>query len=351
MDFRYIVDSHEDVAWNVCAMGRDFTRRVSEWTEDPEMTRKGGQRMVSLPDLLEARVRLIIGTIFVLPEVAANSEWNEGLKYYRNAAEAYAQGREQIDFYHTLAAHDRRAQIIRSATELDNFLANLDSDPDKLGIILSMEGADPIVEPAQLGEWVERGLRLIGPAWKQTRYCGGTGMPGPLTPDGFKLLAEMDRLGVILDISHMAEETFYQSLDAYQGTVIASHSNCRCYVNTDRQLSDDMIKRLIERQAVIGTVLYNRFLTGGNDATLEDAVRHISHICELAGNTQHVAIGSDFDGGFGSESIPQPMRGLQDFPLLTEALLKNGFSEQDVLNIFHGNWTRKLREGLSRFGS
>lgn len=349
MDFRYIVDSHEDVAWNVVAIGRDFTKRVSEWEEHPEITRKAGQRMISLPDLLEAKVQVIIGTIFVLPEIAAHSDWNDGFKFYRNPEEAYNQGREQIDFYHALATRDERVQIIRSANDLDSFVTNLDTEPPKLGIILSMEGADPITAPEQLGEWVERGLRLIGPAWKQTRYCGGTGMPGPLTPDGFKLLAEMERLGVILDISHMAEESFYQSLEAYSGTVIASHSNCRCFVETDRQLSDDMINKLLARQAVIGTVLYNRFLTGKQEATLEDAIRHISHICELAGNTLAVGIGSDFDGGFGIETIPHPMKRVNDLYILADELLKHRFTEQDVLNIFHGNWTRILREGLSKF--
>lgn len=349
MNFGYMVDSHEDIAWNVAALGRDFTKRVSEWTEDPTITRKGGQRLLSLPDLLEAKVRLIIGTIFVLPEKAAHSEWNEGLIYYRNPAEAYAQGREQLEFYHALAARDERVQLIQSAAELNHFLANLDSEPKKLGIIISMEGADPITEPGQLSEWVGRGLRLVGPAWKGTRYCGGTDQPGPLTLEGYQLLAEMERQGVILDISHMAEESFYQSTEAYKGIVIASHSNCRHFVNTDRQLSDDMLKTLLARQAVIGVVLYNRFLTGSTEASLDDAIRHMSRICELAGHTNSVAIGTDWDGGFGAELIPKPMQKVSDLYMLADALLKHGYSEEDVNKIFHGNWVRILRQGLARF--
>ncbi len=347
MDFRYIVDSHEDIAWNVLSLGRDFTQPIAQWQEDPKITENCGQRMLSVPDLLAARVRLIIGTLFALPETAAS--WNEGLPFYRNDAEAYAMGREQIEFYHALVARDERVQLIQTGLELDSFLNNLETDSQKLGIIISMEGADPITTPEQLDEWVGRGLRLIGPAWRGTRYCGGTGVPGPLTPAGYQLLAEMERLSVILDISHMAEESFYQALDAYQGTIIASHSNCRHFVNTDRQLSDDMLNRLLARDAVIGVVLYNKFLTGTTEASLEDAIRHISHICELAGNTLAVGIGSDFDGGFGSESIPRPMRGIADFHLLAEALLQHRFTETDVNNFFHANWTRILRQGLKKF--
>ncbi len=344
MDFQFAVDSHQDIAWNACSLGRDFTRGIKDWEEDPSITQAQGKRMVSLPDLLDARVRLVIGTIFALPE--SGKDWNKGIKYYRNPQEAYQLGQEQIEFYHSLAAKDKRFELLGSRQDLDRFLTKLEVQPEKLGIIISMEGADPITGPEQLEEWVKKGLRLIGPAWRETRYCGGTATPGPLKPAGFQLLAEMQRLGVILDVSHMAEESFYQAMEAYQGPVISSHSNCRHFVNTDRQLSDEMIKLLFQRQAVIGVVLYNKFLTGKPEATLEDALRHIDHLCQLAGDTTRVGIGSDFDGGFGSELIPSPMKGLKDLYLLAEALVKRGYSEKDVLNIFHGNWIRHLSESL-----
>lgn len=162
----------------------------------------------------------------------------------------------------------------------------------------------------------------------------------------------MQRLGVILDISHMAEESFYNALDVYSGVTIASHANCRSIVNTDRQLSDDMIRRLLERDAVIGVVLYDRFLVAkeeGRKATLEDVVRHISHICELAGHTRAIGFGTDWDGGFGAESIPEPLKGLNDLPLVGEALLKHGFSDEDIRNFYHANWLRVLEKGLAHF--
>lgn len=342
----YIVDSHEDIAWNA-SLGRDFLEPAASWRTRVNDGDKYGNRLVTLPDLLASPVRLVIGTIFVLPARAAN-RW-EGVNY-STPQEARQQGLNQLQFYIELAQRDERVTLIRTPAELDAHLAEVEAGANKLGLIISMEGADPITAPSELGEWVTKGLRLLGPAWKATPYCGGTGEPGPLTPLGYELLNEMQRLGVILDVSHMAEESFYNALDAYHGTVIASHSNCRHYVNTDRQLSDAMLRRLIEREAVIGVVLYDNFLKPSIEqrkSTLEDAIRHISHICELAGHTRAVAIGTDWDGGFGGELIPTPLTSLSDLPLLGEAMLTHGFSQDDVANLFHANWVRVLRQGLA----
>lgn len=341
----YMVDSHEDIAWNV-SVGRDFLEPAASWRKRVNDGEKYGERLVTLPDLLESPIRLIIGTIFVLPNRAA-SLWES--PNYHNNAEAHEQGQAQLDFYVNLAkTHPDKVTLIRTKPELQAHIAEVEAGVAKLGLIISMEGADPITAPQELESWVAQGLRLIGPAWKSTIYCGGTGEPGPLTPLGYQLLQEMERLGVILDVSHMAEETFYNSLDAYKGTVIASHSNCRHYVNTDRQLSDDMIRRLVERDAVIGLVLYDRFLVGAANgkSNLEDAVRHISHICEIAGDTDAVAIGTDWDGGFGAELIPAPMQDVRDLPMLAETLLKHGFDENAVRKIFHGNWLNILQRSL-----
>lgn len=344
----YVVDSHQDIAWNA-GIGRDFLEPALSWRARVNDSARYGERLVTLPDLLASQVRLVIGTIFALPARAARM-FEAETPIYNNDDEARQIGFDQLEFYTRLAAEQPQVVLIRTLGELDNHLKNVELGINQLGIIVSMEGADPVVHPSELKDWVAKGLRLIGPAWKSTRYCGGTGEPGPLTPLGYELLAEMEKQGVILDVSHMAEESFYNSLDAYHGPVIASHSNCRHYVNTDRQLSDDMIKRLVERDGVIGMVLYNRFLTeDGRDVNLETVIRHMSRICEIAGHTRAVAIGSDWDGGFGAESIPAPLTGLDDLPLLAEALLKHGFSEDDVTGIFHGNWVRALRNGLAAF--
>ncbi len=344
----YMVDSHQDIAWNV-SLGRDFLEPAASWRARVNDGEKFGERTVTLPDLLNSPVRLVVGTIFVLPARCA-SMW-EAVSY-ANTEEAYEQGMAQLGFYTNLAQTDKRVNLIGNRAELDAHLAEVEAGANKLGLIMSMEGADPIRQPAELQEWVAKGLRLVGPSWRSTQYGGGTNEPGPLTPLGHELLAEMQRLGVILDVSHMAEETFYNALDAYRGTVIASHSNCRHFVNTDRQLSDDMLRRVIERQGVVGVVLFDRFLVSPEvtrKPQLEDVIRHISRICDLAGHTNAVAIGTDWDGGFGAESIPAPLKGLADLPLLAEALLQHGFSEDDVRKIFHGNWLRVLRQGLAGF--
>jgi membrane dipeptidase len=346
----YMVDSHEDIAWNA-GLGRDFLEPAASWRVRVNDGARFGERLVTLPDLLDSPVRLVIGTIFVLPTRAA-SIFEVDSPTYSTGQQASQIGLDQLEFYNRLAAQDSRVILIRTLADLEKHLVNLELGLNQLGLIISMEGADPIVQPSELAGWVAKGLRLIGPAWRSTRYCGGTDEPGPLTPLGYELLAEMERQGVILDLSHMAEESFYNSLDVFHGPVIASHSNCRHYVNTDRQLSDEMLRRLIERDGVIGIVLYNRFLTppeAGRTPGLEDVIRHMSHICNLAGHTRAVAIGTDWDGGFGGESIPAPLTGLNDLPLLAEALLKHGFSEADVTGIFHGNWVRALRRGLASF--
>jgi membrane dipeptidase len=167
-------------------------------------------------------------------------------------------------------------------------------------------------------------------------------------------MPELARAGLILDTSHMAEASFFEALELFPGTVIASHSNVRALVPTDRQLSDDMIRALVARDGVIGTVLYNKFLQAGwaeagshkTAVPLSVAVAHIQHICDLAGDARHVGLGSDFDGGFGSESAPSEIDTVDDLYRVGEALAAAGFSEADVEQVLSGNWLRLLRRGL-----
>ncbi|MEI7553905.1 membrane dipeptidase [Candidatus Chlorohelix sp.] len=348
-DIPFIIDSHLDIGWNA-SFGRDFYEEIKSSRERVNDGAIYGERLVSLPDLLDSPVRLVIGTIFTLPKRAI-SVVGEGHSF-SNAEEAHTQGMWQIDFYNRVAREQPHVNLIRNRIELNAHLKEINEGTQKLGIMISIEGADPIRQPDELQQWVDKGLRLIGPAWKSNRYCGGTGEPGTLTPLGVELLAEMQRLGVILDVSHMAEESFYNALDAYSGVTIASHSNCRHIINTDRQLSDDMIRCLLERDTVIGVVLYDSFLVAkeeGRKATLEDVVRHISHICELAGHTRAIGLGTDWDGGFGAESIPEPLKSLNDLPLVGEELLKHGFNDNDIRNFYHANWLRVFEKGLAQF--
>jgi membrane dipeptidase len=199
--------------------------------------------------------------------------------------------------------------------------------------------------------WHERGVRLIGPAWDDTRYCAGAWRDSKqgLSKEGYALLEVMDGLGMMLDLTHMSEVAAFQSLDAYQGLVVATHANARAIVPTERQLSDRQIRLIGERDGVIGAVLYNGFLKAGytrgqkETVPVVQLVAHIDHICQLIGDARHAGIGSDLDGGFGQRDIPDPMDGIGDLPLIAAGLREKGYTEEDVAAIMGRNWVELLR--------
>ena len=214
-----------------------------------------------------------------------------------------------LDYYHTLVEGDPALKLIQTQQDLADLGAERSSGRNTLGLLLLMEGAEPLRDPAELPEWYAAGLRVLGPAWHATRYAGGTGSPGPLTGLGFRLLDEMARLNMLLDLSHIAEEAFYQAIDHYPGPLIASHSNPRAFLPTDRGLSDDMIRQIIDRDGVIGVSLYNAHLQpgwrpGDPRPSLSVVADVIDYIVQLSGSTRHVALGSDMDGGFGLRFYP-----------------------------------------------
>ena len=343
-----IVDAHLDIAWNKFALNRDFLESVAEKRarEGARPAHGEGSALVGLPDLIAGNVRVVFATTFVAQAQPGRKEWG---RTYVTPQEAHDQAMEQVAYYAMLAL-DSRVSLITTRGDLDRVLA---SPEPKVGLVILMEGADPIVEPAQTLEWFDAGVRIVGPAWSQTRYSGGTHAPGPLTELGRALMPQLDRAGMILDISHMAEQSFFDALELFGGAVIASHSNCRALVNTDRQLSDEMIRAIIARDGVVGTVLYGGFVKAGWDksakkdaVTLADAARHAQYICDLAGDARHVGIGSDFDGGFGMESTPREIDTIADLQKLGDVLSAASFRDADIANILGGNWIRLLRRAL-----
>jgi len=343
-----IVDGHLDIAWNKVALNRDFLESVARKRarEGTNPAHGEGSALVGLPEMLAGNVRLAFATLYVAPAQPNRRGWG---RVYSTPQEAHDQALEQMAYYTELPEHDERVALVTTREELERVLAT----PEQVGLVILMEGADPIIEPAQVSEWFEKGVRIVGPAWSQTRYAGGTRAPGPLTELGRALMPQLERAGIILDVSHLAEESFWDALDLFGGTVIASHSNCRALVNTDRHLSDAMIRAIIERDGVVGIVLYGRFLKSGwetsarrDTLTLADVVRHIEHICERAGDTRHVGIGSDFDGGFGMESVPREIETIADLHRLGDALSDADFSDEDIANILGDNWIRLLRRAL-----
>jgi membrane dipeptidase len=229
------------------------------------------------------------------------------------------------------------------------------SEKKTIGYILSLEGADSLITIQHVEKAYEYGLRIIGPAhYGPGRYANGTNATGRMNAEGLSLLKEMERLNIILDTTHLCDDAFWQALDHFHGHVWASHNNCRALVNHNRQYSDDKIKVLIERDAVIGVALDAWMLVPGwirgestpekMNCDLEKLADHIDHICEIAGNTDHVGIGSDLDGAFGKEQCPYDLESIADLEKIAGLLEKRNYSSTDIQKIMHGNWLRFLRK-------
>ena len=359
-----IIDSHQDIAWNMLTYGRDYTRPVDETRRleaggpTPE---RNGDCTVGWPEYQRGQVAAVFATLFAAP--ARKKEVGDVL-VYADGQTARRLYRGQIDVYRKLAdSHPDKFRLIASAKELDSVVEHWsrpvqDGEGHPVGMIYLMEGADGIRSPDELAEWYDLGLRIIGLAWAGTRYSGGTDEPGPLTVEGRRLISAMMDYNFILDLSHMDEAAARESLDRYEGPVIATHSNCAALMRgseSNRHLPDDVIRGLIERDGVIGSIPLNSFLKVGwlrqsgsrkEEVALDTFIAHIDHTCQLAGNAQHAGIGSDFDGGFGVQSIPRELDTIADLQMVAAKLLERGYGEADVANILGGNWLRFLRKHL-----
>jgi membrane dipeptidase len=352
----FIVDAHLDIAYDALAWNRDLsrsaqeTRRIEQETDSPAI-KGNGTCSIGLPDWLEGGVGIVFGTLFESPHKGGMSV---GPLVYRNEEEAHALGMQQLDWYHDWARRDPRVRVIGARQDLEQVIG--DRGSGIVGIVPLMEGADPIRQPKELQQWVDRGLRAVGLAWTGTRYSGGTGAPGGLTDLGRELIAEIARLNVILDVSHMAQQALAETLDTFEGEcLIASHSNPQHFLPTERHLPDAAIKAIGKRDGVMGVVLANGFLVDGwwqkpehrkEDVTVEDVANVIDYVCQLTGSHAHVGIGSDFDGGFGVEAIPAEFDSSRDLWKIGEALARRGYSDDSIAQIMGGNWVRILRKTL-----
>jgi membrane dipeptidase len=349
-----IVDAHQDLAYNVLTFGRDYRRSAWETRaqeKDGTVSAANGSCMIGLPELLAGNVAVVFGSIFTMPARRALSALSI---VYSNAQMAHTQAMAQLDVYHRWADEEPQIALIGRRVDLEAVLATWDgAGARQVGIVPAMENADPIREPAELELWVERGVRVVGPAWAGSRYAGGTAEPGPLTDLGRELLELMAELGVALDLSHMAERAALEALECFEGVLLASHSNPQAIVPGDRHLSDTLIQGIAERGGVIGIVPFNKFLRPDwrrgdrkERVTLADVVRAIDYVCQRVGDADHVALGSDFDGGFGSESAPAGIDTVADLKKIAQALGEHGFEPNHVAAIMGGNWLRLLRHLL-----
>jgi membrane dipeptidase len=352
-EISFIIDAHEDIAWNWLELGRDpavsalVSREEEKGTTIPAAV---GNRTTGLPEWLAGRVGIIFATLFVPP--ARHAQGKLGLHSYTTSDQAHALAGRQLDHYRELVEREPRISLISTQQGLDQVVASWterEAEPI-VGFVVLMEGADPIREPAEVEQWYARGVRLVGLSWASTRYAGGTGEPGPLTSAGRQLLEEMANLNMVLDLSHMAERAYLQTIDSYPGPMIASHSNPRKFLPTDRGLSDEMIYLLAERDGVVGIVPFNNFLKPGwqrkSEVSIELVAQAIDHVAQLTGSSAHVGLGTDLDGGLGMESIPAEMDTVADLTLIGELLRGRGYAPADVERIMNGNWLRILKKSL-----
>ena len=355
----FTIDAHLDLSMNALEWNRDITRPLAEinareqgLTDKPDR----GNGTVALPELRKGNVGLVVAT-----QIARFVAPDNSLPGWHSPQQAWAHTQGQLAWYQAMEEQGELRQI-RNWQQLETHVAYWNQGEDKsqkaIGFILSLEGADSIVNLNYLEKAYEYGLRALGPGhYGPGRYAFGTDASAPLSAQGKDLLRKMDELGIILDVTHLCDLAFWDALELFQGPVWASHNNCRALVDHNRQFSDEMIKALIARGAVIGGVFDAWMLSPGwirgtstpqeRNVTLSTLVDHFDHICQLAGNANHIGIGSDLDGAFGKEQCPSDLDSIADLQKIPNLLQARGYSPQDIEKVMHGNWLRFLKKAWS----
>jgi membrane dipeptidase len=353
MKNRRIFDAHLDLSMNALEWNRDLTWSVMEIREsEAGMTDKPdrGRGTVSLPEMRKGQVGICVAT-----QIGRYVKRGNNLPGWRSPHQAWAQTQGQIAWYKAMEEIGEMCQITNKE-QLESHLRLWETSPASapIGYILSIEGADSLITLKHLERSYNDGLRVVGPAhYGPGTYAQGTDATGGLSPQGRALLKEMERLNMILDASHLCDDSFREALDLFHGPVWASHSNCRCFVPHNRQYTDEQLKELIERDAVIGVafdawMLVPDWIRGKSTpqergVTLTQIIDNLDHICQVAGNSKHVGIGSDLDGAFGKEQCPTDLETIADLQKIPDMLAAKGYTESDIQNILHGNFIRFLR--------
>src|SRR6201996_3995325 len=350
----FIIDAHLDLSMNALEWNRDLRRPVS----DTNAREKGltdlpyrGKGTVSLPELRKGNIGLVVAT-----QIGRYVAPDNPLPGWHSPEQAWAQTQGQLAWYKAMEEDGEMVQI----NDLQSLEKHIElwkygiSTPNKpIGYILSLEGADSIITIKHLERAYRYGLRAIGPAhYGPGRYANGTDSTGQMGKQGLELLKEIERLGIILDATHFCDDAFWQALNNFKGNIWESHNNCRALVNHNRQFSDEMIRELVARGAVIGAALDAWMMVPGWErgisdpelmgCNLEVMIDHIDHICQIAGNALHVGIGTDLDGAFGREQCPYDLETIADLQKVPALLKKRGYTDTDIENMMHENWLRFL---------
>ncbi|HEX2443064.1 MAG TPA: membrane dipeptidase [Vicinamibacterales bacterium] len=350
-----ICDAHLDLAMNALEWNRDLSRPIDEirareqgLADKPDR----GRGTVSFEEMRRGRVGLCVAT-----QIARYVAPGNPLPGHHSQEQAWATTQGQLAWYRSM---EERSELVRITNReaLDRHLAHWQTsgaDGLPIGYVLSLEGADSIVTLSHLERAYEQGLRAVGPAhYGPGVYAQGTHASGGLTARGRELLREMERLGIILDVTHLCDESFREALDLFRGPVWASHTNSRALVPDGRQFSDEQIRELVQRGAVIGVAFDAWMLVPGwvrgkstperAGVTLETVVNHVDHVCQIAGDARHCGIGSDLDGAFGREQCPSDVHTIADLGRLPGLLAARGYSREDVEGIACRNFVRFLRD-------
>ena len=353
---RLIFDDHTDLAFWALGYNRDQTESVDEINQRERGMTDAFDRACaanSLPEMRRAAVACCQATVVVRANRQVHPVGRVELDYGTQEM-AYAAAQGQLAYYRVLEQQGQM-RIIRTAGDLNahwRTWQSEDRDDLPVGYLLAMEGADPIVKPSQVEAWWDDGLRCVMLAhFGESHYADDTGSEGPLASKGVQLLKKYEQLGMMLDLTHLGDVSFYEALDSFNGPVLASHTNCRALVAGDRQFSDEQIKLLINRGGIIGAVLDAWMLVPGwvygkstpENLKLTAVVDHIQHVCHLAGDSLHAAIGSDMGG---TNHMPSDLKTTVDLQKLAVILAARGYSELDIDNIFHVNWLRFFRQWL-----
>jgi membrane dipeptidase len=351
----FVVDAHLDLSMNALEWNRDLTCPLAEVNQREEgLTDKPdrAKAVVTLPELRKGNIGLVVATQIGRYVAPGNS-----LPGWHSPEQAWAQTQGQVAWYKAMEDAGEMVQV-NDLLSLEKHLKlwndGTPTEKKPIGYILSLEGADSIVTVQHLERAYNYGLRAVGPAhYGPGRYAQGTDATGYMGPKGHDLLKEMERLNIILDATHLCDDSFWEALDHFNGHVWASHNNCRALVNHNRQYSDEMIKALIDRGAVIGAALDAWMMVPGwvrgvstpkgMNCNMEVMVDHIDHICQIAGNALHVGMGTDLDGAFGREQCPYDLETIADLQKVPNLLKKRGYTDEDIQNMMHGNWLRFLR--------
>lgn len=349
-----LIDAHLDLSMNALEWNRDLRASIQEINErEKGMTDKPdrGNAVVSLEELRKGNIGIVVAT-----QIARYVSKDSDLPGWHSPEQAWAQTQGQLAYYKALESFGELTPI-RNLTELENHLKEWNHSKEvkkKIGYILSLEGADSIVSVDYLDIAYQNGLRAIGPAhYGPGRYAQGTNATGGLGPQGKELLHKMEQLNIILDATHLCDDSFWQAMEHHHGPVWASHQNCRALVDHNRQFSDEQFREIISRGAFIGMPLdawmmvpnWERGVSTPHslDVNLDKMIDHLIHICQLAGNTNHVGLGTDLDGAFGNEQCPYDIETIADLQKIPELLQIRGFSDKEIENVCSGNFLNFLK--------